>query len=57
MPSFCWACTAAAACFTSDEVERDLWSMISDTLLFFKIGFLMNEFDFDSLPLFEVVEP
>ena len=56
-PPFCWAWTAAAACFTRDEVERDLWSMISDMLLFFKMGFLlMNEFDLDSLALVEFVD-
>lgn len=56
-PSFCCACTAVAACFTSDEVDSDLWSMISDMLLFFKMGFLlMKEFDLDSLALFELVD-
>lgn len=50
-PSFCCACTAAAACFTSDEVESDLWSIISDILRFFRIGFLTKEFDLDILRL------
>jgi hypothetical protein len=51
-PPDCCACTAAAACFKSDEDDSDLWSIISDILLFFKIGFLFkNELDLDSLLL------
>jgi hypothetical protein len=48
----CCAWTAAAACFKRDDEEIDLWSIISDILLFFRIGFLLrNELDFDSLVL------
>ena len=47
-PSDCCACTAAAACLRSDEDDNDLWSIISDILRFFNIGFLCKkEFDFD----------
>lgn len=56
-PFFCWACTDVAACLTSEEAERDFWSMISDILLFFKMGlFWINEFDLDSLALFKLVD-
>jgi hypothetical protein len=45
------ACTEAAACFKSEDVESDFCSITSDTLRFFRIGFLlMNE------PLFERYE-
>ena len=45
----CWACTAAAAWLINDEVEIDFWSISSDMLRFFRMGFLArNEFDFDS---------
>lgn len=56
-PFFRWACTDATACLTSEEVERDFWSIISDILLFFKMGFFwINEFDLDSLALFGLVD-
>jgi len=35
----CWACTEAAACLSKDEAEIDRWSMTSDMLLFFRMGF------------------
>lgn len=41
--SSCCACTAAAACLTSEEVEMDFWSMTSDMLLFFRIGFFWRK--------------
>jgi hypothetical protein len=39
----CCACTAAAACFTSEELDSDFCSMTSDMLRFFKIGFLFRK--------------
>ena len=45
----CWACTAAAAWLTNEEVDMDFCSITSDMLRFFKMGFLtMNELDFDN---------
>jgi len=47
-PVDCCACTAAAACFINDEVDRDLCSINSDTLRFLRIGFFWRkELDFD----------
>jgi hypothetical protein len=37
--SDCCACTAAVACFNNEEDDNDLWSITSDMLRFFKIGF------------------
>ncbi len=39
----CWACTAAAGRFTNEDVDMNFCSMISDILLFFKIGFLAKK--------------
>ncbi len=39
----CCAWTAAAACFTSDELDNDFCSMTSDMLRFFRIGFLLRK--------------
>jgi hypothetical protein len=48
-PSACCACTAAAACLTSDEADIDLCNMTSDILRFFNIGFLWRkELHFES---------
>ena len=43
MSWFFWACTAAVACLRSDEVDRDRWSISSDTLYFLRIGFLLRK--------------
>ena len=39
----CCAWTAAAACITNDEDERDFCSMTSEALRFFRIGFLVKK--------------
>jgi hypothetical protein len=56
LPPSCCAWTAAAACLTRDDVDRDLCSMISDMLRFLRMGFLANEFDFDIRVLLEVLD-
>ncbi len=45
--SFCCASTAAAACFIRDDVDRDLCSIISDMLRFFRMGFLFSRKELD----------
>lgn len=39
----CCACTAAAACLTSDELDNDFCNMTSDILRFFSMGFLFRK--------------
>lgn len=40
---------ASVACFTSEDVDMDFCSMISEALRFFRIGFLVrNELVFES---------
>jgi hypothetical protein len=49
LPLVCCACTAAAACFRSEDVEIDFCSITSDMLRFFRMGFLCrNELVFDN---------
>ena len=38
----CWACTAAAACLSSEEADKERWSIISDIDRFLRIGFLLG---------------
>ena len=46
----CCACTAAAACRTSEDAESDFWSISSDMLRFLRMGFLLRkELFFDRL--------
>lgn len=35
----CWALSASVACWMSVDEDMDRWSIISDRLLFFSIGF------------------
>lgn len=43
-----WASMASVACFTSDDVDKDFCSMISEALRFLRIGFFVrNELLFD----------